>query len=193
MVFVLDFADVLHNDRDIDGDELTVSSLTQPQNGTASIFDGVIRYSPATDFSGIDEFTYEISDGELTSSATITVTVEPRVDDHGDTPADATLIQLGSSGLGTESGILERTGDGDFFRFEMPTDGVVQIDLTSDDGSVDTYLRLYNADGKRIARNNNGGRGTNSRLVRQLTAGTYFVSARAKSDTGAGNYEVAVQ
>jgi len=67
---------VLDNDSDPDGDPLTLSVLTQPANGTASLTQAgnIIVYSPATGFSGTDSFTYQISDGNG-GQAVATVTV----------------------------------------------------------------------------------------------------------------------
>lgn len=70
---------VLINDSDIDGDPLTVISVTQPPNGNAAIVgNNAVQYTPATNFSGIDSFQYTISDGNGgTDAATVTVTVNP--------------------------------------------------------------------------------------------------------------------
>jgi CshA-type fibril repeat protein/VCBS repeat-containing protein len=68
--------DVLANDTDIDGDDLTVDSATA-SNGSVSINpDGSITYTPNADFNGIDTITYTITDGNGgTSTATVSVTV----------------------------------------------------------------------------------------------------------------------
>ncbi len=68
--------DVLVNDTDADGDILTISSITQPQNGSAAISKGDLVYTPDNDFTGSDSFTYTITDGNgNTATATVTVTV----------------------------------------------------------------------------------------------------------------------
>jgi glycerol uptake facilitator-like aquaporin len=55
---------VLDNDSDVDGDTLTVTVVTTPTNGTAVINpDSTIRYVPAADFNGADDFDYTIGDG----------------------------------------------------------------------------------------------------------------------------------
>ncbi|GAA4324621.1 hypothetical protein GCM10023164_25780 [Christiangramia aestuarii] len=73
---------VLANDSDVDGDELSITSVTDPTNGTATINpDGTITYTPDPDYNGEDSFTYTISDGNGgTATATVTVNVTP-VDD----------------------------------------------------------------------------------------------------------------
>ncbi len=72
---------VLDNDTDPDGDVLTVSSLSQPASGVASIVGDMVRYEPALDFSGTDTFGYTIDDGNGgTALGTVTVEVEATCD-----------------------------------------------------------------------------------------------------------------
>ena len=68
---------VLSNDSDIDGDDLTVSEVTQPAHGNAEIDQNTqVIYTPAADWSGDDSFTYTISDGNGgTAQATVYVSV----------------------------------------------------------------------------------------------------------------------
>lgn len=70
--------DVLVNDYDPDGDNLTIVSLTQPLHG-ASSQDGVfVYYTPLQSYTGSDFFTYTITDGQDgNSSATVFITVTP--------------------------------------------------------------------------------------------------------------------
>jgi large repetitive protein len=67
--------DVLANDSDPEDDALTITAVTDPTNGTAVISSTQVIYTPTTDFTGTDVFSYTISDGDLTDSATVTVTV----------------------------------------------------------------------------------------------------------------------
>ena len=70
--------DVLANDSDPDGDTLTISNVSDPANGTATIVGGEIVYTPDPDFNGTDTITYTVSDGNgNTDTATVTVTVNP--------------------------------------------------------------------------------------------------------------------
>ncbi len=68
--------DVLANDQDPDGDDLTVISASA-SNGTVVInADGTLTYTPNADFNGNDQITYTISDGEGgTDSAVYDMTV----------------------------------------------------------------------------------------------------------------------
>jgi VCBS repeat-containing protein len=68
--------DVLNNDFDINGDTLTVDSVTQGTNSSAINNGGNVTYTPALNFTGIDSFTYTVSDGNGgTDTATVTVNV----------------------------------------------------------------------------------------------------------------------
>jgi VCBS repeat-containing protein len=67
---------VLDNDMDPDGDPLSVISNTPPSNGTVTQNpDGSFTYTPNPDFCGTDSFTYTVSDGQATDTATVTITV----------------------------------------------------------------------------------------------------------------------
>jgi hypothetical protein len=56
---------VLANDTDANGDPLTVTSVTDPPNGTAvNNGDGTVTYTPDCGFFGNDTFGYTISDGQ---------------------------------------------------------------------------------------------------------------------------------
>ncbi|MCP5010670.1 MAG: tandem-95 repeat protein, partial [Aestuariibacter sp.] len=68
---------LLSNDSDPDGDSLTISNFTQPASGqVASNNNGTFNYTPDPGFTGLDIFTYSISDGHGGSdSAQVIVTV----------------------------------------------------------------------------------------------------------------------
>lgn len=66
--------DVLANDSDTEGDTLSISSVTNPMNGSTEIVDNQIRFTPDSLFLGQNSFNYTASDSEG-SEATATVTV----------------------------------------------------------------------------------------------------------------------
>jgi hypothetical protein len=69
---------VLANDRDVDGDALTITSVTQPANGMITIASGSksVNYTPRHNYRGNDVFNYTVSDGRGgTATASVTVTV----------------------------------------------------------------------------------------------------------------------
>ncbi|MEK1994117.1 Ig-like domain-containing protein, partial [Vibrio parahaemolyticus] len=68
--------DVLPNDSDVDGDELSIQSATVPEaQGKVEIVDGKLVFTPAENFNGHAEITYTVTDGQLTDEAKVTVTV----------------------------------------------------------------------------------------------------------------------
>src|SRR5207253_80104 len=93
----------LDNDSDVDGDSLTITSLSAT-NGTAVIVGGTnVVFTPATNFNGTATIGYSISDGNGgTASALITVTVSAvndapvAVDDNASTAEDVPVtIKIG--------------------------------------------------------------------------------------------------
>lgn len=65
---------VLANDSDPDGDPLTITQVTAPRVGTATIEAGRIRYTPPRSWSGSVSFDYTVSDGRGgTATARVTV------------------------------------------------------------------------------------------------------------------------
>lgn len=68
---------VLLNDRDPDGRMLVAIKRSEPSHGTLLLSpNGAFTYIPMANFTGLDSFTYEVSDGETASTpATVTITV----------------------------------------------------------------------------------------------------------------------
>ncbi|EHR0574901.1 tandem-95 repeat protein, partial [Vibrio parahaemolyticus] len=70
--------DVLPNDTDVDGDKLSIESVSVPkEQGTVEVVDGKLVFTPAENFNGDAEITYTVTDGQLTDEAKVTVTVNP--------------------------------------------------------------------------------------------------------------------
>ncbi|WP_425617458.1 Ig-like domain-containing protein [Anatilimnocola sp. NA78] len=105
---------ILANDSDPEGDTLAASIVSQPQYGTVTLnADGTFSYTPNADFSGVDGFSYMVSDGSLSSDvATVTITVAP-VNDAPIGVADAyTMAEDGVLDVG-EDGVLANDTDVD--------------------------------------------------------------------------------
>jgi len=67
---------VLHNDVVAPPKTLTLTSATQPANGAVTLANGVLSYTPKANFTGLDTFTYTITDSVgVTSSADVKVKV----------------------------------------------------------------------------------------------------------------------
>ena len=71
---------LLANDTDPNpADTLTVTGVSNPLNGTVSLDNGIVTFTPDTDFQGEASFDYTITDGTDTDTATVTVTVADEV------------------------------------------------------------------------------------------------------------------
>ncbi|MEM9498243.1 MAG: Ig-like domain-containing protein [Pseudomonadota bacterium] len=165
---------VIANDSDPDGDALTIVSVADPDNGTAT-FDasGVITYTPDEGFTGTEEFTYTVSDGRGgESSATVSVTVNERpnrapvaVDD------DFTAFALPPGAVfegnfndplfndtDPDGDELTITGIGDFVNLDVvvddggtpddSSDDLVEITLNNDDGGTEASYSYTISDGR---------------------------------------------
>jgi FtsP/CotA-like multicopper oxidase with cupredoxin domain len=70
---------VLANDSDPENQPLTITGVTQGTNGVVAVTPTAVVYTPNTNFTGSDTFTYTISDGQVptpgTATGTVTVTV----------------------------------------------------------------------------------------------------------------------
>ena len=63
------------NDTDVDGDSLSVTANGLASHGVVTLVGGVLGYTPAANYFGLDAFTYTVSDGTLTAVGTVNVTV----------------------------------------------------------------------------------------------------------------------
>lgn len=92
--------DAVANDTDADLDQLTVTSVGDPQNGTAMIVDNAIVYQGDLHWSGTDKLTYTITDGNGGwDTASITVEVAA--------VADAPDLSVGiAAGAGVQEAII---------------------------------------------------------------------------------------
>jgi len=70
---------VLGNESDADGNTMTALKVSDPAHGTLTLnADGSFSYTPTTNYSGPDYFTYKANHGKIDSNlATVTITVMP--------------------------------------------------------------------------------------------------------------------
>ena len=80
---------------DVDGDALTYTITTPLANGTLTPTGtpGIYTYTPNANFTGPDSFTYTVSDGILTDTGTVTVTVTPVNDAPNAVDDTATVLE----------------------------------------------------------------------------------------------------
>ena len=80
---------------DVDGDmEFSCNLLSNPSNGTVTVsVEGSFVYSPTTDYSGSDSFTFTVCDNSLCDTATVLITIHPLSIDETILPKRFTLHQ----------------------------------------------------------------------------------------------------
>lgn len=96
-----------------------------------------------------------------------------------------------NSPSGTQASIGQ-PGEEDLFRFRAETDGRYRIETS---GQTDVVMKLYGPDSQTrlIAEDDDSGPGLNSRIVRELMRGEYFVQIRHFNRTGGtGSYSIKV-
>jgi hypothetical protein len=89
---------VLTNDSDPDDDTLTITAVSQPQNGSTTIIENntEIRYEPNDNFNGNDSFAYTVSDGhDHTANGTVQVQIAPVNDEPQLTPINSRSMSAG--------------------------------------------------------------------------------------------------
>ena len=147
---------VLENDRDVEESTLTIASTTSPRSGSASVSaDGLtILYTPASDFNGSDEFGYTVTDGVLSSTGTVRISVDavndapiaiedirgtgedtPIAIDVGanDRDIDGDTLSVTSFGQG-ENGAVTVTGEGLLYTPTKDFSGSDRFEYTISDG-----------------------------------------------------------
>lgn len=95
--------DVLSNDIGSTGNQLGISSISSPANGMIlDNGDGTITYDPNRGFSGLDSFTYSITDGNGgTDTATVNVNV---IAASSTRPSNGDDVITGTNGIDVRSG-----------------------------------------------------------------------------------------
>ncbi|MBX3156273.1 MAG: tandem-95 repeat protein [Deltaproteobacteria bacterium] len=126
---VIPTAQLLANDIDVDGPSLSIPLVLNPVNGTVSLAGNLITFTPTPGFVGIASFEYVVSDGSLTDTGLVTVTVTagavcgdgviaaPETCDDGNTAngdgcSSACTVENGFLCLGAPSACAPVCGDG---------------------------------------------------------------------------------
>ena len=122
---------VLLSGSDVDGDVLTYTITSSPINGSVEISGSNATYTPDANFNGSDSFTFSVSDGTLTDSASVTVSVNA----VNDAPVLASVsdVSFDEDGSGSTS-ISASDVDGDNLSYSI-SEGT-DITATLDGNSI---------------------------------------------------------
>ncbi|MCE9579533.1 MAG: tandem-95 repeat protein [Deltaproteobacteria bacterium] len=97
-------ASLIANDTDADGQALSMTAVANPQNGTVALANGSVTFTPAANFAGLGGFDYTVTDGALTDTGHVTVTVTavadaPIATDDAATTAEDTAVTVTAAAL----------------------------------------------------------------------------------------------
>jgi serralysin len=102
---------VLSNDS-LDSTGTPVITVSAPTNGTAVVGSGgVITYTPSADFNGTDSFSYTITQGTKSGSASVNITINPVNDSPVINAASTIAVNENTTAVGTISTSDVDTGD----------------------------------------------------------------------------------
>jgi len=156
--------DVLANDTDVDGDTLSIAEFPQGSHGTVELADNKLRYTPNANYYGTDSFSYGISDGNSTVTATVNVIInsindEPVVANEtvtvnedsttlvdvlvNDTDADGDTLSITGFAQGT-NGIVAQEGDSLRYTPDANYNGADSFSYTISDGNGGTVTATVN-------------------------------------------------
>ena len=135
--------DVLANDEDADGEQLTVTAVTQGDDGAVAISSNgaTVTYTPGAGFTGSDDFTYTVSDGTDNAMATVTVTVMAPPPPTNNAPVAMDDEAETDEGESVTINVLanDTDADGDRLTITDATDGNSGTVDVATDGSSVTY------------------------------------------------------
>jgi len=102
------------------------------------------------------------------------------VDAIGDSFRDAYALEADAGGDASFSSIIDNSRDQDVFVFTAAGCGVLQIDMITPESSLDSYLYVYDSTGRPVAKDDDSGDDTDSRVSLNVQAGElYYIRADA--------------
>lgn len=130
---------------DPESQPLTYAIDSNASNGTLSITDNNVTYTPNANFNGSDSFTFTVNDGNFTSAAAtvdINVTAAPDVLKTGQT----TIYNSGDDGFYQKGVARSYTDNGD----DTVTDNVTGL-MWQNDSDVNNVTRPWDANATRVS------------------------------------------
>lgn len=123
------------------------------------------------------------------------ISVTQRAAPPAEVPGDASTnqrLRISSEGI---TGTLDQAGDTDWYRIDLAAGTRYTLDLygqaTMDGTLADPLLRIFDAQGRQVAQNDDNGTSRNSTINFVPTeTGTYYASAEAYAGQGTGTYRL---
>jgi hypothetical protein len=110
-------------------------------------------------------------------------------DDHGDMPATATPVSVGTTGVGR----FEYSGDFDLFKIEVSTDGTLSVNnWQSPTNSAPLVGMLFDQSMMELVYSE-GGTGNTMAFEYGVSAGTYYIGVVPYMSDNTGSYELDIQ
>ncbi|PWV49664.1 T9SS type A sorting domain-containing protein [Chitinophaga sp. S165] len=153
---------------------------------------GVGYYVPVVQWSKGEYTSANQLEDDLAKIASSTFGVGYRTDDAGGSTGAAVALSIGSGGAVNRNGVIERTGDADFYSFTT-SGGTLSLNFATPTRhpNLDIVATLYNSGGGVVATDNPAG--LSASLNTTLAAGTYYISVTGTgylnpANTGYSNY-----
>jgi large repetitive protein len=132
------------------GETLTITAVTQGANGAVVITGGGsgLTYEPTANFSGIDTFSYTVSDGVFSAVATVSIQVTA-INDPPEAVDDAAIVDEDSGASAINALTNDNTGGeaGDTLSIEAVSQGANGVVSISAGGTSVTYTPNPNFNG----------------------------------------------
>ncbi|MBW8683799.1 T9SS type A sorting domain-containing protein [Chitinophaga rhizophila] len=161
-------------------------------HGTWAPIMGVGYYVPVSQWSKGEYASANQTEDDLAKIASATYGVGYRTDDAGGSTGTAALLSISTSGAVNTNGVIERTGDVDFYSFTT-AGGAVSLNFATPTrhANLDILATLYNSSGGVVASSNPTG--LSASISATVAAGTYYVAVTGTGylnplNTGYSNY-----
>ena len=131
--------EILVNDSDAEGDALNISTVGEAVNGTVRMDGTTITYEHDGSETTTGGFTYIVSDGVVTATATVTITVRP-VNDPPSAVGDTAVVDEGETLQIQTPEILVNDSDAEGDALNISTVGEAVNGTVRMDGTMITYV-----------------------------------------------------
>ncbi len=146
--------DVLFDDYDVNGDNITIFSVSSPFNGSVTTDGNFLYYTPNQDHYGSDQFNYTVFDGKSeTDTAIVTINIinvndtpVARFAYEPSNPSTTDLVSFYNTSIDHDGDIVNWTWDlddgnssyGEFFKHRYAENGSYSVNLTVKDSNGTT-------------------------------------------------------